>query len=55
VGVYRLGGFPAWSGLAFGPAAAAVVAILLEGARDLHARIPVRWGGREYVLEPNDR
>jgi hypothetical protein len=55
VGVYRLGGFPAWSGLAFGPAAAAVIAILLEGARDLRARIPVRWGGREYVLEPNDR
>jgi hypothetical protein len=32
-----------------------VIAILLEGARDLRARIPVRWGGREYVLEPNDR
>ena len=54
VGVYRLGGFPAWAGLLFGAASAAVAAILLEGARDLRARVPVRWGGREYVLEPTD-
>ena len=53
-GVYRLGGFPAWAGLLFGAAAASVAAILLEGARDLRARVPVRWGGREYVLEPTD-
>ena len=54
VGVYRLGGFPPWAGLLFAPAAAAVVSIFLEGARDLRARVPVRWGGREYVLEPRE-
>ncbi len=26
---------------------------LRRGARDLEHRKPVRWGGREYVLEPN--
>jgi hypothetical protein len=25
---------------------------LLEAARDLDLRLPVRWGGRSYVLEP---
>jgi hypothetical protein len=25
---------------------------MLEGARDLEMRTPVKWGGREYVLEP---
>jgi glycosyltransferase involved in cell wall biosynthesis len=35
------------------PVAAAIVAWwLLDGARMLARRIPVRWGGRAYVLEP---
>ena len=35
------------------PLAACVVAYwLLDGARMLRNRVPVRWGGREYVLEP---
>jgi hypothetical protein len=29
-----------------------VVGILRRGAHDLAARVPVRWGGREYVLTP---
>lgn len=29
-----------------------VVRALWEGARDLDRRRPVRWGGRDYVLEP---
>lgn len=33
-------------------AAACVVWWLLDGARMLQKRIPVRWGGKEYVLEP---
>jgi cellulose synthase/poly-beta-1,6-N-acetylglucosamine synthase-like glycosyltransferase len=52
MGVYRLSGFPAWAGLLFTLAGASVVRIFLDGARDLHARVPVRWGGRQYVLEP---
>jgi len=35
------------------PVAAAYVAYwLLDGARMLRARTPIRWGGREYILEP---
>ncbi len=35
------------------PLAACVVAYwLFDGARMLRNRVPVRWGGREYVLEP---
>lgn len=35
------------------PVAAACVATwLLDGSRMLRNRVPVRWGGREYVLEP---
>ena len=52
-GVYRAGGFPAWSALFFGVGAAAIVRVLLAGARDLVRRVPVRWGGREYLLEPS--
>jgi hypothetical protein len=53
--IYRLSGFGPAPALAFPLAGAAIVRILLEGARDLRARVPVRWGGREYVLEPTDR
>jgi cellulose synthase/poly-beta-1,6-N-acetylglucosamine synthase-like glycosyltransferase len=35
------------------PLAAAIVAHwLFDGARMLRRRVPVRWGGRSYVLEP---
>lgn len=54
-GIYRLSGFPAWAALGFTAAGLAVIRIFLEGARDLRSRVPVRWGGREYVLEPTDR
>lgn len=38
------------------PIAALVVAYWLwDGARMLRRRIPIRWGGREYVLEPRVR
>ena len=33
-------------------AAACVVWWLLDGARMLVQRVPIRWGGKEYVLEP---
>ena len=36
-------------------AAARVAWWLLDGARMLRRRIPIRWGGREYVLEPRRR
>ncbi|MFM1935375.1 MAG: hypothetical protein RI990_334, partial [Planctomycetota bacterium] len=52
VGIYRTGGFPSWAGPLFGLGAAAVGRILWEGASDLERRLPVRWGGKEYVLEP---
>ena len=35
-------------------AAIAVAGFFLRGAAELRARTPVRWGGREYVLEPTD-
>ncbi len=37
------------------PSAWKVAAILREGARDLEACTPVRWGGRAYVLESRER
>jgi hypothetical protein len=52
VGIYRIGGFPSWAGPLVGLGAAAVGRILWEGASDLERRLPVRWGGKEYVLEP---
>lgn len=42
-------------GAALFPLGAAIVArVLWEGAADLAARRPVRWGGRAYVLTPRD-
>ncbi|MBL9147081.1 MAG: glycosyltransferase [Phycisphaerae bacterium] len=41
------------SGVPFFPLGSAIVAwALWSGAGDLAARRPVRWGGRQYVLEP---
>lgn len=53
--VYGLCGFPAWAGPLFPAAAVPVVRAFLEGARDLRRRTPVRWGGRQYVLQPSER
>jgi len=36
-------------------AAARVAWWLLDGARTLRRRVPIRWGGREYTLEPRRR
>jgi hypothetical protein len=55
VAVYALSGFPAWAGPLFPLASIPVVRAFLQGAADLRRRVPVRWGGREYVLEPTDR
>lgn len=54
VGLYRACAFPAWTVLFFTVGCTAVAAIFLRGARDLERRAPVRWGGREYVLEPTN-
>jgi hypothetical protein len=55
VAVYALSGFPSWAGPLFPLASIPVVRAFLQGAADLRRRVPVRWGGREYVLEPTDR
>jgi GT2 family glycosyltransferase len=52
--IHRTASFPVWSALLFPGAAIAVARIFFDGARDLHARTPVRWGGREYLLEPTN-
>ena len=52
--IHRTASFPVWSALCFPGAAIAVARIFFDGARDLHARTPVRWGGREYLLEPTN-
>jgi hypothetical protein len=52
--IHRTASFPVWSALLFPGAAIAVARIFYDGARDLHARTPVRWGGREYLLEPTN-
>jgi uncharacterized membrane protein len=50
---YRLGRFPVWASVLFPLATIAVARILLAGAADLRNRVPIRWGGRSYVLEPS--
>ena len=52
--IHRTASFPVWSALLFPGAAIAVARIFFDGARDLNARTPVRWGGREYLLEPTN-
>lgn len=52
--VYRACGARARD-VAWSPVGAAFVArVLWQGAADLAGRRPVRWGGREYVLIPED-
>lgn len=50
--IHRLLGVPPW-GMCWHPYGSWVTArILWRGAADLASRRPIRWGGREYVLEP---
>jgi len=52
--VFRASGTPL-GGIALSPLGAALVArILWDGAADLENRRPVRWGGRDYRLAPED-
>ena len=50
--IYRLSGVPL-SAIAHYPRGCWIIGrAMLEGAHDLEARRPIRWGGREYILEP---
>lgn len=51
-GIYGAAGFPRWSAPFYTLGAAAVARIFYGGAHDLEAGVPVKWGGRQYVLEP---
>lgn len=50
--VYRASGAPVRSILWYPIGCWVVGRVMLKGANDLEARRPVRWGGREYVVEP---
>lgn len=50
--VFRQARAPALGALLYPVGAWVVARCLRHGARDLRARRPVRWGGRDYVLEP---
>ncbi|MFO0783544.1 MAG: glycosyltransferase family 2 protein [Phycisphaerales bacterium] len=50
--IYAVSRFPIWAVLLYPVSAAAVALIFVQGGLDLRARRPVRWGGRQYVLEP---
>ena len=50
--IYRLSGAPARSALTFPFGTLAVARILRDSARDLEERRTLRWGGRDYRLEP---
>ncbi len=49
---YALGGAPRWAALCYPVGAWLVAKAMLHGAGDLVQRRAVKWGGREYVLEP---
>jgi glycosyltransferase involved in cell wall biosynthesis len=52
VRIYRVCGAPLAATLFFPAGSWIVSRILFAAARDLRARRPIVWGGREYVLEP---
>ncbi|MFO0830105.1 MAG: glycosyltransferase [Phycisphaerales bacterium] len=52
--IYRSTRSPVSGAIFFPVGCAAVAHALWRGASDLAARRPVRWGGREYVLVPQD-
>lgn len=49
---YRAARTPLSGALLYSWGAIEVARILFEGARVLSRRIPIRWGGRDYILEP---
>jgi hypothetical protein len=49
---YHLGAVPRCAALFYPIGSWHTGMILLRAARDLEARKPIRWGGKEYVLEP---
>lgn len=49
---YRLAGAPRWAAFFHCVGSAIVGRTLWMGAADLERRRPVKWGGREYILEP---
>ena len=50
--IYRAGRVPGWSMFLYPYGAWVVTRILRQGADDLLTKRPIRWGGREYILEP---
>lgn len=50
--IYSLGGAPLSSVLSYPLGCWIVARVLLQAARDLVNGRPIRWGGREYVLQP---
>ena len=50
--IYRRGGTPLRRLWRFPLGCVTVAGILLDAADDLRHRRPIRWGGREYVLDP---
>ncbi|MEM7227768.1 MAG: glycosyltransferase family A protein [Planctomycetota bacterium] len=50
--IYRLADAPLVSTLFYPAGCAMVGRIMRNAAADLESRTPVRWGGREYILEP---
>ncbi len=49
---YRLAGAPCWAAWLHAYGAIVIGWTLWQSARDLDRRTPIRWGGREYILEP---
>lgn len=52
VACYVTGRTPLWCSIFYPMGAWRVGGILRRAASDLDNRVPVRWGGKEYVLEP---
>jgi len=50
--IYHLAGAPLWSTILYPAGCVIVGGIMREAAHDLETGTPIRWGGREYVLEP---
>jgi prepilin-type processing-associated H-X9-DG protein len=54
VAVYRIGRQPVWAAVLFPIGAVEVWRVMRQASKLLRRGEPVRWGGREYVLEPRD-
>ncbi len=51
--IYWLGRTPILGVLGFPIGSLIVAIVMFDGARDIAAGRPIRWGGRDYILEPN--